>query len=139
MAPFKRIPGWRAALYAEIARHKAEPFCYGERDCALFLANCILAMTGVDPAAAYRGRYTTLDDGIALLRADGHDDHIALAAALLPTIHVSRAHVGDGAVVPADADGFALGVVTGAEIAVAHPRGLGFVPLTAAIRAFRIG
>lgn len=139
MQSLTRIPAWRPALYAAIARHRSEPFCYGARDCALFLADCVAAMTGVDYAARYRGHYATLEDGLALLAADGYADHVALAAALLPEIHVSRARIGDGAVVPADAGGQALGVVIGSEINVLHPRGLAVLPLTRATRAFRVG
>lgn len=40
-----------------LRRAAAEPFAYGEWDCAMFLANWVRGLTGSDPAAALRGAY----------------------------------------------------------------------------------
>lgn len=42
-----------------LRRAAAEPFVYGETDCAMTLANWVREQTGVDYAAHLRGRYRT--------------------------------------------------------------------------------
>lgn len=132
-----RSDKWAVVLSQYLGEVARTPFAYGRNDCALFAAGAVKAMTGVDPAAAWRGRYRTLRGGLRILRADGHDDHIAAAAALLPEVAVAMAQPGDLAVVPTP-DGLALGVVQGRAIYVLRPDGLGLVDLLSATRAFRV-
>ena len=51
----EKLPDWEARLWAEI--NDSKPFRWGFNDCALFVANCALAMTGHDFAARARGLY----------------------------------------------------------------------------------
>lgn len=44
----------------------------GEVDCALFQANCHLALTGVDLAAPWRGNYTSYREGLRAMRRMGY-------------------------------------------------------------------
>lgn len=135
---FERKHGWRPALYAYLLSAAAEPFVYGRHDCALHAAAAVQAMTGVDPAAPWRGRYTTFRGGVRVLRKEGHEDHIAAVSAWFDETPPLMARVGDLAQVPGDG-GPALGVVQGESVSVLLPRGLGLVPLTAADRAWRVG
>ena len=52
-----RYPNWPARLEAFLARHQDAKFRYGTWDCCLFVCDAIEVMTGVDPAADFRGRY----------------------------------------------------------------------------------
>jgi hypothetical protein len=47
------------ALEAYLEAAKRTPFAYGVMDCCLFVAGAIAAQTGSDPAAPYRGTYST--------------------------------------------------------------------------------
>jgi hypothetical protein len=132
-----KLFGWRNRLKSYASASAREPFAYGRHDCALFAAGAVEAMTGHDPAADWRGRYTTLLGGLRVIRKSGHDDHIAAAAAWFAEIPPAKAQVGDLAVVAGD-DGPALGVVAGPHVWVLRPDGLGTVPLTMAERAFRV-
>lgn len=132
-----RLANWRPRLIAYLAEAAARPFAEGRHDCALFLAGGVAAMTGVDYAAPYRGRYTTTRGGLRILRKAGFADHVALAAHHLAERPVAFAREGDGAVVPTG-DGPALGIVQGAGVYVLSPAGLAVVPLTAAARAFEV-
>jgi len=127
---------WRARLGAYLATEARRPFEYGTSDCALFAAGALNAMTGSDPSANYRGRYTTLRGGLRILRKDGFRDHVERAAALLTDVPPQRARAGDIAVVKT-ADGPSLGVVQGEWIVVRTTTGLGFVPIDQATRVFR--
>ena len=44
-------------MWREIEAARTRPFSYGDHDCCLFAANVVEAMTGVDPATEWRGRY----------------------------------------------------------------------------------
>lgn len=133
----RRLPGWQPRLRAYLANVQREPFQYGRLDCGLFAAGAVAAMTGMDPARKWRGRYSTFKGALRALRKDGFDDQVAVARALFQEIPVLTAREGDWAVVDGDG-GPALGVVVGAQIAVMMPAGLGFQDLTTARTAFRV-
>lgn len=48
---------WEELLSEYLVEMQDKPFKYGELDCALFACGAALAMTGVDLAADFRGRY----------------------------------------------------------------------------------
>jgi len=140
-----RMMGWQARLVSYMTDCHTRPFSYGTHDCALFAAGAVAAMTGHDPAAEWRGRYTTQQGGFRVLRRAGFRDHIELVAAQFPEIPVAQALPGDLAAIDAEGNpepgpalGPALGVVQGAAIYVLKPDGLGLMPRNAATRAFRV-
>ena len=131
MSGLSRFPDWRTRLVAYLSASVRLPFEDGKHDCALFLAGGVLAMTGQDFAAPYRGRYTTIAGGIRILRKDGYDDHVDLARAHLAQKSPAFANEGDGAVVQTE-DGPSLGIVQGAQVYVLAPSGMVLVPLSLA-------
>jgi len=133
-----RFPDWRVRLLAYLAEVSRRQFGYGSHDCGLFVAGAIAAMTGTDPAQPWRGQYSSLKSGLKRLRRAGFADHVAVAAAIYPEIHPSRAGVGDIAAVDGDDGLAALGLVQGELIYVLRPDGLATLPLISARRAFRI-
>ena len=54
-----RYRDWTTQLHNTIKAASERPFSWGEFDCCLFAADCCIAICGIDPAASYRGRYTT--------------------------------------------------------------------------------
>lgn len=54
-----RVPNWTARLAEVFAAAEGKPFAWGENDCCLFAADCCLAISGKDPALAFRGKYKT--------------------------------------------------------------------------------
>lgn len=142
--PLRRLPDWRPRLVRYLAGCAALSFDPGSHDCALFGAGAVEAQTGRDLARRWRG-YRNLAAGHRALAAAGFDDHVALVASLLPECPVAFGRAGDVAAVdgrdtPDGAAGaMALGVVQGRAIYVLKARGLGLVPLTAAVRMFRVG
>lgn len=132
-----RHPDWKLRLIQYVGDSARTPFELGVHDCALFAAGAVLAMTGVDLASDWRGKYQTLEGGLAALQAAGYADHIALAAAYFEEIEVSFAAVGDLAVLEG-IEGQSLGIVQGSGVYVLTPDRMGVLPLTAATRAFRV-
>lgn len=133
-----RFYDWAQRLNAYVAQVAREPLVYGRHDCALFAANAVLEMTGIDFAAPYRGRYTTLRGGLRILTQDGYADHVALALTCLPENPVAMAMPGDLAVFRTP-QGRALGVVQGPAVYVLHPGGtIGVLPLTDALQVLAV-
>lgn len=54
-----RLPDAAPRLEALLRQRWAQPFEWGVNDCWLFVADAILAQTGVDPAAPLRSAYAT--------------------------------------------------------------------------------
>lgn len=133
-----RVEHWHGRLVTYLAEAARTPFAPGRHDCALFAAGAVMAMTGIDLAEGWRGRYRTLAGGQRALARAGYADHVDLAARHLDEVPVSWALPGDIAAVETP-EGPALGVVQGASVYVIGPAGLGLLPLTAASRAFRVG
>lgn len=52
-----RYPDWEIRLYNLLNKRAKQSFQWGKHDCALFACDCILAMTGDDAAAWFRGKY----------------------------------------------------------------------------------
>ncbi|QYK42872.1 MAG: hypothetical protein KF887_07150 [Paracoccaceae bacterium] len=133
----RRLPDWRSRLGTYVAGAAATRYRPGRHDCALFAAGAVAAMTGSDPAAPWRGRYTTLRGGFRVLRRAGYRDHLALVTATLAPCPPSFARAGDLAAVPGEA-GLALGVVQGERIYVLRETGLATVDLLQAVAAWRV-
>lgn len=132
-----RHPDWKLSLIQYLAESARKPFAPGQHDCALFAAGAVEAMTGVDYARPFKGRYTTLKGGVRLLREAGFADHIALAASRLDEIAPAFAAPGDLAVIDTP-EGPAMGVVQGESVYVLTVDRLGLVPMLGATRAFRV-
>ncbi|MBO4168865.1 DUF6950 family protein [Cereibacter azotoformans] len=133
-----RLPDWRPRLVSFVAEAARRPFAWGQHDCGLFVGGAVEAMTGEDPAAGWRGRYTSFERGLLLVRREGFEDHVGWYAARFPEIPPLMAQVGDIAVVEGDGGRPALGIVQGEGIYVLQPGGLAVLPLTLARRAFRV-
>lgn len=56
---------------AYLEEMRGVPFGYGSNDCALFVAGYLERVLGYDPAAEYRGRYLSQEEGLALLGPEG--------------------------------------------------------------------
>ena len=128
---------WKADLRSYLAAQADAPFAYGSADCGSFAGGAIEAMTGENPHAAVAGKYKTMAGALRALKRLGHEDHIAYAASVLNEIDPLYAQFGDVAVVDSP-EGPALGVVVGSHIEIRTPVGRGVVPLTDAVRAFRV-
>lgn len=73
----KRLPDWEPRLHAYLAGVMRAPFAWGSHDCALFVGSAVEALTGVDPAAAYRGGYSTETGARLALKRHGKTTLVA--------------------------------------------------------------
>jgi len=103
-----RLPGWEGALAAYLDAHSNSLFSWGELDCALFAAGGVLAMTGTDIAAPFRGRYRTAQGSARALRRFGAGALDATFDQLLGARPIGFARRGD-LVMSAGAVGICIG------------------------------
>jgi hypothetical protein len=143
----QRNHSWPEDLHMFIEARKSEPFSWGINDCCTFTADAILAMTGVDTAAEYRGKtYTTEAAAFAELHAicaGATVEDAAVYAAnkygmtALPSVLFAQR--GD-LVLLSGPDGLALGIVylNGKEALFVAPDGLHRIPVKTCTRAWRV-
>jgi len=133
-AKLVRREDWLQRLEVYLAETGREPFVWGQHDCMLDVSAMIGAMTGTDPAKAYRGKYTDRKSGLALARALGIKDHIEGLSQGLAQIPTGFADVGDLVELP----GHTAGIVQGRYIWAMHEQGRALVDFGEAKRAWRI-
>jgi len=127
-----RVNAWPERLAEFIESRRRMPFQWGANDCALFAADCVLALTGTDLAADRRG-YTTELEAARLVRDAGGMKGLAA--------HLVEKHIGlvqRGDVVLCDIAGReTFGVFVGEDRWVAPGAdGLVFRPMSDCLRVF---
>ena len=64
-----RVKNWDTKAYHDyLVAVASKPFAWGSNDCALFAANGIKAITGVDVADDFQGKYTDEASAFALIQ-----------------------------------------------------------------------
>lgn len=117
-------------------------FEYGQHDCALWGADALQIQLedGFDIAARWRGKYTTLAQGMRAIKASGFASYVDVFAQVLPELPSPRlAQSGDLIVLKGLQDMDSIGVVVKNIIYAPTERSLGILPFTAGLRAFAVG
>lgn len=141
-----RLHDWPTRLLAVIESARSVPFAWGGSDCCLFACDCILAMTGVDPAACFRGRYHTKSGARRSLKAYAGAGLEAVVERItreraMPEVPPRMAQRGDVLLITAPEcppERLALAICCGACIAAQGAAGLIFVPFARGLRAWRV-
>jgi hypothetical protein len=126
---------WSVRLDALIAARMAAPFAWGTHDCCLFAADAVLAQTGVDPAAEFRGMYVDARGAVALLTDLGGLQAVAARAG--ESIPALCAQVGDIGLVEHEGREL-LAVCAGPVWLVPAEQGLTALPIDSATSAWRV-
>ena len=134
-----RLPGWPERLAAFIEARRDQPFDWAVNDCCALAADAVLAMTGRDFLADYRGRYATEEQAEALMGEGGLPAFLPRVLAAFGAVPVppAEAQRGDVALIGLE-NQLVCGVVTGPHIAAPGARGLAFVPLRRATMAWGV-
>jgi hypothetical protein len=141
-----RAKDWQEGAYHRFLLERAQrPFAWGSNDCALFAADGIEAMTGVDIAFDFRGRYHDAAGAVAAIGAVTGGTTIADAAewcaqkhGLPEWRHPLQAQRGDLVVFDAG-DGLQAGLIhlTGAHVVLPGETGLRIVRVLAKAKILR--
>jgi hypothetical protein len=139
-----RKQSWQIDMASAIEAAGAAPFAWGSNDCSLFVCDVILAMTGVDLAADFRGKYATRDEAAALIGfatdGGGLEDLVEqlCGANAMPEVEVNFAWRGDVALHDT-ADGPCLGVIDReGGVYLTEKHGLRFLPRGDIRRTWRV-
>lgn len=128
-----RKPDWELCLARELARE--EPFKWGERDCCLFAADCVKAMTGDDPAKAWRGIYASEDEATALT---GGNIASVISDALAVEIPPGYAQRGDVVLIPTRQGDMAAVIGLDGKAVMLLEQGYRRLPASLATKAWRV-
>jgi hypothetical protein len=148
---WERTEGWEARLARLIERAPNVPFAWGTRDCCLWAADGVEALTARDPAASWRGGYDNEEGALRTLRAvlgaDVHPSRYieAMAERIASEIGATEsteafARRGDIALLDGPL-GRALAVIdlNGRYIVGVTQGGVARVPLAAGLRHWSVG
>jgi hypothetical protein len=132
-----RHEDWPQRLAAAIEAARRRPFAWGQHDCVMFAAGVVLALTGSDPMARWRGTY---DDALSALRALEREGGMEAlwTRALGPAMPPLTAQRGDVVLFDQPDIGETIGVCTGHMIAGPGRDGALFVPMRAGVMAWRV-
>ena len=134
-----RLPDWPDRLADAIKAASGREFLWGSHDCALFAADCALAISGVDPIAHVRGEYSSARGAARVLKRLGCADVAQLADLVVgDRALLAYARRGDWVLCPTG-DGVALGVCVGAQAMFLQESGLTFRPTLSCAAAWMIG
>lgn len=138
----RRLPNWPELLADEIVASNDKPFVRGEMDCALFVCDCVLAMTGEDVAKRFRGKYKTRRGAMQQIRRQGYADLYALLVGTFgePLQSVRLAQRGDVVFIDTVSDAV-MGIVDldGRHFVATGTEGLQRHPIELANHAWRVG
>jgi hypothetical protein len=143
-----KVNDWQARLDAYIAAASNRPFSYDHRlglDCCTFTFSAIAAQTGRQIGEQFRGRYTTLDESLALMKAYcgrpslPHAIKKLMGEAGYVPVDALHAQRGDALISP-NGGGYFLGVLdlNGMDIRSVGEFGVRRVPISVRCRAWRI-
>ena len=91
----ERLPDWEQRLADFIAARQSMPFAWGSNDCALFATAAAAAITGVDRAEVFRGRYDSREGAMLALREVGQGTLLKTMDHLYPRKPLGFAQRGD--------------------------------------------
>lgn len=127
---------WPEQLDALLRSRAATPFEWGQHDCCLFAADVVLALTGHDPMATLRGRYSNQREAMRLLDSLGGYE-AAITRLLGPRTSSMLVTVGDQLLIH-NAGRPLLAVCNGIGAVAPTPTGLLVLPVVDVICAWRI-
>lgn len=131
----ERLPDWPARLAAFIEARQTRAFSWGSSDCCLFVCDGVAELTGTDPAARWRGLYSSEKGARRLIRDNGGVVGLANLAfgAPVPPMLAGRGDV----VLVETQDGDALSLCVGDRLAAQGASGIEYLPLTSAKAAWK--
>jgi hypothetical protein len=145
--PIKRLEHWDTThLHQFLLERRKTPFKWGEHDCCLFAADAIQAITGVDIASDFRGRYSDQASALDAIKSvtggttvEDAAVYCATKAGLPELPHPNFAHRGD-LVLLNDAGQLIAGVIgLNSKPLSAGEKGMKSLPLSSVKRAWRVG
>lgn len=137
MPALTKFNDWQVRYAAFIAQRQPMPFAWGSNDCAIFAADCVLALTGVDVALPELRQHSTDLQAARALKDHGGLVGIATAALGAP-VTAAYAQIGDVVLSKAGIRDM-LAICNGGTAVAPGPAGLVHLPLDLYAMCWRIG
>lgn len=132
----KREPGWEARLTQHVIEFMDRRFRWSHADCLAWSCGAVEALTGVDLMVGLRG-YRSEAEGIRFGRKLGYDGLEDLFRKNLEPAPIAM--LVDGDIVALEVDGrISMGVLAPPDVLAMMPTGLGTVPISYAVRGYRV-
>ena len=131
-----RLHDWQIRMETFLHQRTAQPFAWGSNDCAIFASDCVMAITGQDPAPPGLRKHRTAKQAYRAIERHGGLPAIATLALGEP-IGAAMAGVGDVVLVSAGKRD-ALAICNGATALTPSAIGLVPVPMAGARMAWRV-
>ena len=135
-----RYHNWPEQLFSTIDAAKKVRFSWGKHDCAIFVFDCVEAMTGVDHMKGLRGKYSCRRScTIAFKKVEGTETLLEFADKCFENrVSLTRAQRGDVVLLVIDSIE-AFGIVIGSHAAFLELRkGIQIIPVENCSYAWRI-
>jgi hypothetical protein len=133
----KRLHDWQTQFESFIHERQEMQFVWGTNDCAIFAADCVQALTGIDPALQGLREHTTEKQALRALERHGGLVGIATAAMGEP-VTAMFANIGD--VVLSKSEGRdMLSICNGTTVLAPSATGLVAIPLDTAATCWKVG
>lgn len=132
-----RKENWPILLSEFLQKRAGMPFKWGENDCMLFCSDCVLELTGYDPAYDIRGKYKSKLKALKVIDGFGEDVSEIINARIGQSKPVTKAMRGD--VVTLMNDGRVCGGIvdeSGKRAAFVSEKGLLRIPLRDCLKAW---
>lgn len=136
-ALMRRLNNWPSRFAALVESARAQPFEWGAHDCCLWAASAVLAITGVDPAHAWRAGYRTERAAMRILASLGGLEGAGALTGI--PVALACAAIGDIGLVNWPDGARSLAVCAGHTWMCAGEAGLVHLPLDAASVAWGVG
>lgn len=138
MLDLTRKPGWPDRLLAAVASHRAQPFAWGQHDCATLFGAAVEAVTGFHIMAAYLP-YDSERGAMKQLAGSGYRDMEHFARCMFPTVAPAQARRGDLGMTKDLVRLSCPAVILGAEAVSRDQSGWIVFPAKLLTVAFRVG
>jgi hypothetical protein len=127
------------ALNAVVEQYRDTPFAWGVHDCCMWAGRVVEAQRGEDPAARWRGTYSTGKQARQLIASEfgGRIENIPTVLGF-EAADVLTCRRGWLVTASFPRRGMALGVCLGSKAAFAGRFGLVFLPMTAVRHAWKV-
>jgi hypothetical protein len=129
-----KYSNWQSLLAEFCRQRETIPFAWGSNDCVLFAADCVLATTGVDHAAKFRGYRTAVHAARLIKKLGGLEAIVTLA--LGPSIPLHEVVAGDVVLIEIEST-IALGIYTGSACIGPGKSGIIVVSRTQMVAAWK--
>ena len=132
-----RKTNWQSALHDYIDSKRKTPHKWGSNDCALFSANAVKEITGMDYAKDFRGKYRSRKGAFKVLKERGCKTVEDIANLILEPIKPEVCMKGDVVSIIQDGEP-SLGVCVGHIAAFPGPDGITFVSMSKINKAWEV-